>query len=110
MKLILLAATVAIAAAQTPEIDRIMSRVALNQAKSQDARKDYVYNQKQLLRMIRGGGKIAREEHREYTVMPKHRGILKELTKFDGKYELRASSSPTTSPATTTKVSISTAT
>jgi hypothetical protein len=87
MKLILLAAVASIAAAQTPEIDRIMSRVALNQAKSHDARKDYVYNQKQLLRMIRGGGRIAREEHREYTVTPTHRGILKELTKFDGKYE-----------------------
>ena len=89
MKLILLAATVAMAAAQTPDIEQIMSRVGLNQAKSHDARKDYVYNQKQLLRMIRGGGKIAREEHREYTVMPKHRGIHKELTKFDGKYELK---------------------
>ena len=87
MKLILLAATVAIAAAQTPDIEQIMSRVALNQAKSQDARKDYVYNQKQLLRMIRGGGKIAREEHREYTVTPKHRGIHQRATKFDGKYE-----------------------
>lgn len=89
MKLILLAATVAMAAAQTPEIEQIMSRVALNQAKSHDARKDYIYNQRQLLRMIRGGGKIAREEHREYTVMPKERGIQKELTKFDGKYELK---------------------
>lgn len=89
MKIILLAATVSIAVAQTPDIERIMSRVALNQAKSQDARKDYVYNQKQLLRMIRGGGRIAREEHREYTVMPKERGIHKELTRFDGKYELK---------------------
>jgi hypothetical protein len=89
MKLILLAATAAIAAAQTPDIEQIMSRVGLNQAKSHDARKDYVYNQKQLLRMIRGGGKIAREEHREYTVIPKERGIHKELTKFDGKYELK---------------------
>ena len=89
MKLILLAATAAMAAAQTPEIEQIMSRVALNQAKSHDARKDYVYNQKQLLRMIRGGGRVAREEHREYTVMPKERGILKELTRFDGRYELK---------------------
>jgi len=89
MKLILLAATVSMAAAQTPDIETIMSRVARNQAKSHDARKDYVYNQKQLLRMIRGGGKVAREEHREYTVTPKERGIQKELTKFDGKYELK---------------------
>ena len=87
MKLILLAASFSIAAAQTPDIDTIMHRVAINQAKSQDARKDYIYRQNQLLRMIRGGGKLAREERREYAVVPKDRGISRELTKFEGKYE-----------------------
>ena len=87
MKILLLAATLGCAWAQPPDIEQIMSRVARNQAKSQDLRKFYVYNQKQLLRMVCGNGKIAREEHREYLITPKERGIKKELTRFDGKYE-----------------------
>jgi hypothetical protein len=86
MKLLLFFAAFGCALAQTPDIEQIMSRVARNQAKSQDARKDWVYNQKQLLRMIRGNGKLAREERREYAIAPKARGIHKELTSFAGKY------------------------
>src|SRR5262249_36571447 len=86
--LLLLAASVScVFSAGLPDIAQIMSRVAINQAKSQDLRKFYVYNQKQLLRMVRGNGKIAREERREYVITPKERGIQKELTRFEGKYE-----------------------
>jgi len=74
--------------AQAPDVAQIMSRVALNQAKSQDAREQYVYNQKQLLRMVRSNHKIAREERREYSIVPKVRGVGKKLTKFEGKYEI----------------------
>ncbi len=98
MKLILLTATVSLAAAQTPDIEQIMSRVGRNQAQSQDARKDYVYHQKQTLRMMRGGGKLAREEHREYVVTPQHRGVQKELARFDGKYELKGKYIPYDEP------------
>jgi hypothetical protein len=87
MKLVLLTVTLGCACAQPPDIGQIMSRVARNQATSQDLRKSYVYNQKQLLRLVRGSGRIAREERREYAIMPKERGIQKELTGFDGKYE-----------------------
>ena len=88
MKLIALFAAVAASIpAQTPSVESIMSRVAINQAKSQELRTNYVYSQKQLLRMLRGNGKVAREERREYTVVPAHRGVKKELTKFEGKYQ-----------------------
>jgi hypothetical protein len=87
MRLLLLAATITAVSAQPPDVASIMSRVAINQAKSQDARKDWVYTQKQLLRMHRGNGKLAREEHREYTITPKLRGIKRELKHFDGRYE-----------------------
>jgi len=89
MKLLLISAAAAACAwsAETPDIAAIMSRVAINQAKSQDLRENYVYSQRQLLRLVRGGGKIAREERREYVITPKHRGVHKELTHFDGKYE-----------------------
>ena len=89
MKLLLISAAAAACAwgTETPDIASIMSRVGINQAKSQDLRENYVYTQKQLLRLVRGGGKIAREERREYVITPKHRGIHKELMHFEGKYE-----------------------
>jgi hypothetical protein len=58
-----------------------------NQTVSKEKRKEWVFHQKQLLRMHRGNGKIAREERREYDVMPDEKGLKKELTKLDGKYE-----------------------
>ena len=87
MKLLLLFAVAGCAMAQTPDIDQIMTRVALNQAKSQDSRKEWLYTQKQVLRMIRGNGKPAREERRQYLIIPKSRRIQKELTMFEGKYQ-----------------------
>jgi hypothetical protein len=87
MKILLLAAAAFAALGQTPDIDDIMRRVALNQAKSQDLRTSYVYHQRQLLKMIRSNKKLAREERREYTITPKFRGNDRQLVKFDGKYE-----------------------
>jgi hypothetical protein len=77
------------AAAQTPDVATIMERVGRNQAESQELRKQYTFHQKQLLRMHRGSGKIAREEHREYEVTPGARGVHKELAHFDGRYETK---------------------
>ncbi|HUA59080.1 MAG TPA: hypothetical protein VML19_10025 [Verrucomicrobiae bacterium] len=94
--LVLLAAVAGVAAAQdapkdapkeTPSLEEILSRVARNQAKTLDARTGYVYNQSQLLRMIRGNHQVAREEHRDYVVTPKDRGFDKKLAHFEGKYE-----------------------
>jgi hypothetical protein len=87
MKMFILAAAAAVAWGQAPDIEEIMRRVALNQAKSQELRTNYVYHQKQVLRMIRGTKKVAREERREYTIAPKFRGIERELVHFEGKYE-----------------------
>jgi hypothetical protein len=91
MKILLLAATLAYALAQDagqgPDIGEIMSRVASNQARSEDQRKDWVYTQKQLLRMLRGNHKLAREERREYAITPRKRRTQKELVHFEGKYE-----------------------
>jgi hypothetical protein len=91
MKILLLAATCGCALAQgpapVPEIGEIMSRVASNQAKSQDQRKEWIYTQKQVLRMVRGNGKVAREERREYAITPKKGHIRKQLVNFEGKYE-----------------------
>jgi hypothetical protein len=77
-----------------PDIGTIMSRVAINQAKSMEERRNYVYTQKQLLRFVRGNGKMAREERREYSVAPSEKGIQKTLAKFEGKYERKGAIVP----------------
>jgi len=90
LKILWLTITAAAAAwGQAPDIDEIMRRVALNQAKSQDLRTSFVYHQRQALRMIRSNKKVAREEHREYTIAPKFRGVDRELVSFDGRYEVK---------------------
>ncbi|HLK65194.1 MAG TPA: hypothetical protein VKU19_17255 [Bryobacteraceae bacterium] len=89
--LLLLAASFGYASAQeappAPDLTRILSRVAENQALAQEQRKEWVYTQKQLLAMHRGSGKLAREERREYSITPKGRRVQKELVHFEGKYE-----------------------
>lgn len=88
MKLIAVFGALAIAAgAQSLNVTEIMARVARNQTQSEDARRQFTYHQKQLLRLTRGSGKVAREEKREYDVTPAARGTHKELAHFEGKYE-----------------------
>src|SRR6516225_1177487 len=75
-------------AAKQPEpADIIMARLAVNQGRAQEMRKFFVYHQSILIRFKRGNGKLAREEQREYTVLPSQKGFTKELTHFVGKYE-----------------------
>ncbi|MBI2681021.1 MAG: hypothetical protein HYX25_08460 [Candidatus Solibacter usitatus] len=73
--------------AESPTADAIMAKVAENQDRAQAARAEFVYRQKMLIRLQRGNGKLAREEEREYRVVPTENGIKKELTRFAGKYE-----------------------
>jgi len=65
--------------AQTPAIDEIMARVATNQAKSVEARKQFVYRQQELVAMHQSNGKLTCEERREYTVTPMPDGIQRHL-------------------------------
>ena len=87
MKMLLTTCTLACAFAQPPDVTTIMARVAANQSRAQELRKSYIYNQKQLLRLVRGNGRIAREERREYAITPEDRGFHKDLTRFEGKYD-----------------------
>ena len=75
----------AVASAQTA--DEIMAKVADNQDRAQSVRAAFVYHQNILVRMKRGGGKIAREEIRDFTVTPTDKGTKRELTHFEGKYD-----------------------
>lgn len=63
-----------------------MARVAENQSRSEDARSAWVYRQDVLVRLLRSGGKLAREEDRQYTVTPNADGVEREMVHFSGKY------------------------
>jgi len=75
------------ALAEEPSVDQIMARVAENQARAQDMRRAYVYNQKVQARFHRTNGKLTREEELEYLVTPTPAGIDKKLTHFEGKVD-----------------------
>ena len=79
----------AAAAAQTPDVQTIMERVGRNQAQAVELRKEFTFHQKQLFRLHRGSGKLAREENREYDVAPNGHGVNRELLHFAGKYEYK---------------------
>ena len=90
MKLIaIFSALAAAAAAQTPDVRTIMENVGRNQEQAVALRQEFTFQQKQLLRLTRGSGKVAREEHREYDVTPDDHGVRKELLRLDGKYEYK---------------------
>ena len=55
---------------QVASIDDIMGRVAANQAKSLEARKQFVYRQQELVAMHQSDGKMTCEQRLEYTVTP----------------------------------------
>jgi hypothetical protein len=85
LPVILLSFAILPALAEEPTVDQIMARVAENQARAQDMRRAYVYNQKVLARFHRTNGKLAREEKLEYLVTPTPAGVEKKLTHFEGK-------------------------
>lgn len=84
------------ASAQTAQ--QIMARVAENQDRAEAARANYVYQQKILVRLLRGNGKLGREEDREYTVAPGPNGITREMVHFSGKYGVDGKEYPFSEP------------
>src|SRR5260370_24626021 len=55
---------------QVPSIDDIMGRVAANQAKSVEARKQFVYRQQELVAMHQSNGEMTCEQRRGDTLTP----------------------------------------
>jgi hypothetical protein len=90
---VLLAA--ALAAAQDPQpepaigpltADAIMARVAANQDRSEELRKQYVYRQHTRILTHRPQGRLLREETADYDVVPTPDGTQKELILLTGRY------------------------
>ena len=74
------------AQAPPPELNDVLRRVAENQEKAVAGRLSIVYTQETLTRLMRGGGKLAREEKRRYTVTPTATSTEKKLILFEGQY------------------------
>lgn len=87
--LVVLAAALPLAAGQKGELsaDEIMTRVAWNQGRAEDAREAIIYHQRVMIRLHRSHNKLAREEIREYLVTPQPRKVEKQLVSFRGRYE-----------------------
>ena len=75
--ILLLAASPAVC--QTLPVREIMGRVAANQAKSLEARKFFVYHQKEFISMRRANGQLDCEQRREYSVAPTPDGVERQL-------------------------------
>jgi hypothetical protein len=84
LPLILLAFAIRPVPALDLSVDQIMAKVAENQARAQEMRKAYIYDQKVLARFTRSNGTLAREEKLEYQVTPTAEGTEKKLTHFEG--------------------------
>jgi hypothetical protein len=74
--------------------DEIMVKVAASQERGQIERMRYVYRESLHVKLIETGGRLAREEKREYTVTPTSDGTAKELVQFEGHFEQRGKLHP----------------
>ena len=79
--------------ASTPEpanapltADAIMARVAANQDRSEDLRRQYVYKQHTHIVTHKPQGRLLREETADYDVVPQPDGTQKELKLLTGRY------------------------
>ena len=66
--------------------DAIMARVAANQDRSQEMRKEFVYQQHIHVLTHKPGGKLLREETADYDVTPLPEGTEKKLKQLTGRY------------------------
>lgn len=69
--------------------NEIMARVAANQDRSQEARKQYIYPQQIHIALNRTNGKLVRQEDPDYHVVPQADKTERKLEKITGKYGKR---------------------
>jgi hypothetical protein len=70
----------------TPKAEDIMSRVAANQDRSEEARKEYVYKQHIHITTHKPNKRVIREENADYEIVPLPDGIEKHLKSLTGRY------------------------
>lgn len=64
----------------------IMAKVAANVESATEERTHYIYHQSVRSSLVRGNGKIARREKREYSAIPAPKATEKHLDSFTGEY------------------------
>lgn len=76
------------ASAQQPSLtaSEIMAKVAANVEAASDERSRYIYHQIVRSSLVRGNGKVARREKREYSALPGPKATEKHLDAFLGEY------------------------
>jgi hypothetical protein len=72
--------------ADPPTADTIMARVAANQDRSEELRKQYVYHQHTHIVTHKPKGRLLREETADYDVVPTPNGMQKDLKLLTGRY------------------------
>jgi len=73
-------------ARETLTADAIMARVAANQDRSQEARKQYIYRQQIHVALNRTNGKLVRQEDADYRVVPQADKTERKVERITGKY------------------------
>jgi hypothetical protein len=71
---------------EPPTAEAIMARVAANQDRSEDLRRQYVYKQHIHILTHKPKGRVLREETADYDVTPTPQGTQKELKLLTGRY------------------------
>src|SRR6516162_1189288 len=71
---------------ETLTANEIMARVAANQDRSQEARKQYIYRQQIHVALNRTNGKLVRQEDTDYRLVPQADKTERKLEKITGKY------------------------
>ena len=71
---------------ETLQADDIMARVAANQARSEEARQQYVYKQHIHIATHKPNKRMIREENADYEIVPQADGIEKHLKSLTGRY------------------------
>jgi len=66
--------------------DEIMARVAANQSRSEELRKEYVYKQHIHIATHKPNSRMVREESADYDVVPQADGVKKQLRLLTGRY------------------------
>lgn len=94
----MISAVFALALAADPSLADILAAVARSQEQGEKAREQFTFRQETRVRLLRGGGKVAREETRVYDVLPKEKGFDRHLVTINGQYEKGGKLYPYTDP------------
>lgn len=84
--------------AQEADAEIILLAVREQQERGAEQHKHWIFDQQVLVRLLRGGGRLAREEVRSYRVRPNAEGQERDLLSLEGKVAIKGEIYPYTDP------------